>query len=339
MEKAFLKNPQKFALEDEFHNLDDKLDKVISNESSNSQVLKNQIKELEHDIFSFKDQDSHLINQLKFQIKHLESELHKADNLRSEEVNTNVMKIDNIGRDIGDLRNRFHDYIVSKNDRDLRIATIENKIKQKVGRNYDEIIKLENHLKLLEEKLAVVKTKHSGSIIQIIEDKISNLKKKLIMKKAGVDLPKIKISPSVHSKTLNLPVPRHNLAIVPIDSAQTVPVLPPPPKPVKPKKFKLPFIKKKSKVPIPIYPPSIKHHNSVKYSPPVKKSINLPKLPPLPPIKHIPFPKHLTPKPIHKPDLPSPPPFLDDKLRALISMEPAPEKISFFDKVKHLFHK
>ena len=113
------------------------------------------------------------------QLKELEQDLLNTEQKRRQEISMNKYEINQLQDVVVDLRERINQFIALKNEREKRIEELERKIKEKVGKNYNELIKLEKLLNSMEEKYKTVKEKggHDKGLLQNLEDKIRLVKK------------------------------------------------------------------------------------------------------------------------------------------------------------------
>ena len=142
--------------------------------------------------------DAYVIEMLAGKIKELEDELKITEQARQKEESENKFDIEQLSQAILDQRERLKKFIESKNERDKRMEEIEKKIKEKVGKNYDEIVKLEKQLQEMEAMYGLIKEK--GVSDKEIEDRIKLIKQRLIMKRAGIGAEEAKFIPTIKKK-------------------------------------------------------------------------------------------------------------------------------------------
>lgn len=206
------KGIKKELIEKELKKLEDYLKEVLEKEgklivaskrdTEVTEYLKEEIKRLENKVGELRQRDIELIEMLRDQIKGLEQELRITEHGREEETSVNKLEIENISKAVVELRERIKQFVVSRTERERRIAELEKRIKEKVGKNYAEILKLEKQLRAMEEKYELVRKEgvYDKSILQEIGDKIKQLRQRLIMKKAGVGAEEAKFVPKIKIK-------------------------------------------------------------------------------------------------------------------------------------------
>ena len=257
---ATTKKANKTEIEKELKKLEKKLNdvlqkegKIISEEKKDrvmDQSLKGEIRNLEVKIKQLSDKDTQVIEMLVNQIKGLEHELRITEGARHKEATDNKFEINQLSRAIVDMRERLKQSIEQKQERDKRIEEIEKKIKEKVGKNYNEIVKLEKQLLAMEDRYELAKKegKYDKSILEEIEDRIKIVKQRLIMRRAGIGAEESKFIPTIKKKekrsrlffkkksipTGPIKLVKHNLKITPVKDKEPVtsgklPPLPPGP--------------------------------------------------------------------------------------------------------------
>lgn len=86
-----------------------------------------------------------------------------------------------------ELNEKLDELIRIKTAHDKRVLELEQKIKQKVSDNYIEIMRIEQHLKDLEEHFETIKKKgHDRTTLKKIKGKIESLRKKAKEKKTEI---------------------------------------------------------------------------------------------------------------------------------------------------------
>jgi hypothetical protein len=126
-----------------------------------------------------------VIDMLMDKVRALEKELILAEEARRRKENENREYINNLSKDMIYLKGKLTNFIEVKNERDKKVEEIERKIRHKVGRNYHEILKIEQELLNLEE--IYLSMKRRGIAKKEIEDKMKDMKQRLIIRKAGIN--------------------------------------------------------------------------------------------------------------------------------------------------------
>lgn len=255
-----LTNPKKDILQLELEKLEQKLNEVLEKEGKIlvatkrddlvTESLKAEIKILENKVNDLRNVDLNILNKLKDDIENLEYQLSIKDTESRAQDNIKKNEMENINKALVDLRERIKFQIEKENERELRFQEIEQKIKNRVGKNYTEIIKIEKQLIQMEERYDKIKSegKYDKSMLQEVEEKIHLLRQKLLMRKAGMTeeqerfVPEVKIERSHLFRKKIIPkrrlFGRHDIRIEPVKSgpeektefekkSETLPELPP----------------------------------------------------------------------------------------------------------------
>ena len=254
-----MKGPlKKEILGRELKKLERKLSAVLIDESTPSSSVhsfKSDLARVESKIDSLHKKDVRLLSELMNQVISLDRDLHITEEALEKETQEKTFQINNINTALVDVRARVKKVKEDESERERKFAEIERKIKEKVGKNYDEIVKLEKHLDNLEELYDKLKKSGISSMKQKkFDSRIEVVKKRLIMKRAGVDdtkfIPTIRKTPEKKSflfKKKSIPLKKksfikHSMHLKPshefhepIISGKLPPLPPLPPMPQPPK--------------------------------------------------------------------------------------------------------
>ncbi|MBW2977376.1 hypothetical protein KY331_00880 [Candidatus Woesearchaeota archaeon] len=183
------------ALED----FDDKLNKILKRES---RILLRQEKEgmsadkLHEEISTIRDSlsavgkyDVETIEKLKNQIKMLEEELRNVQKSRSQETSQIIDVVTNLKRRV--------DQMVDV--RGKRIEELEEKIKERVGKNYQELLIIEKQLKEMEERYETAR--RAG----VPEEKLGRFREKMEVMKEKVGVKKAELEVPVKKPPFRVP--------------------------------------------------------------------------------------------------------------------------------------
>jgi len=185
------------AIED----FDDKLNEVLTKENRillrqekeelSADKLRKQIQAVRESIGSASKYDIETLEMLKNQVKGLETELRK-------EIVELRLKVN----EVADVRAK-------------RIEELEEKIRQRVGRNYDELLKIEKQLGITEELYKAAKLKGaSPEQLSQIKEKMEIMREKVGAKKAALEIPVEKPPFRVPKGTPMIEVPKEKPAPV-----------------------------------------------------------------------------------------------------------------------------
>ena len=174
------------ALED----FDDKLNEILKRESRIllrqekgemiSDKVKKELDSIRESLAAVSKYDVGIIEMLKNQIKGLEAELRETEKSRTEET-------DEILKMVNDLKARMDEMI---DIRGKKIEELEEKIKERVGRNYEELLKIEQQLKEMEERYEMAK--RAGvpeEKLGRFRERMEVMKEKVGAKKAELEIP------------------------------------------------------------------------------------------------------------------------------------------------------
>ena len=229
-------------IDDKLNDVLDKEGKLISTsleDSALSKELKLKVSEIENRLNEIGDMDIKLIESVKKQILSLENEL-------SQYKNENKKDIDNIINYIPYLKSQLNELIAAKEEREKKMLELEEKIKRRVSINHDEIMRLEKQIAEFESKFDRLAESgiYDSSILNALRNKITKLKQKLFMRKAGISheqekflehAPTIKSSPVIpkQEEKVKNPLIKHDIHFNAPSTRQSLPgELPPlPPMP------------------------------------------------------------------------------------------------------------
>lgn len=249
IERVKAAQPSKPKIRKELEILESKIDEVIEKEgkimfasqmeNTVSLDLKKEIQRLESQINDLKEKDTDVIGSLKDEISLIKQSYQY-------ERSINRLELENTSKAIIELRERIKKFVESREERDKKMDEIERKIKDRVGKNYGEILRIEKLIKDMEQRYDLIRKqgKYDRSILEEVEEKIRTLKQRLIMKKAGVPekefVPEIRIKeqPSLIIKKETVPLRkklfvRHDMQIKPIEELKMPVDAPLPPMPGK----------------------------------------------------------------------------------------------------------
>ena len=240
----------KLEIKKELEKLEEKLNEVLEKEgklmftaqfeNTVSQDLKKEIQKLESQVSDLKEKDTDIIDSLKDEISLIKQSYQY-------ERSINRLELENTSKAIIELRERIKKFIESREEREKKMEEIESKIKDRVGKNYGEILRVEKLIKDMEQRYDLIRKqgKYDRSILEEFEEKIRTLKQRLIMKKAGIPekgfVPEIRIKeqPSLIITKETIPLRkrlfvRHDMQIKPVEELKMPHELPPlPPMPGK----------------------------------------------------------------------------------------------------------
>lgn len=209
------------------------------------ETIKLSIRSLNNQIEELKEKDAYVIDNLIKQIKSLQNDLKITEQAREKEETDNRQEVQQLSQAIVDMRGRLKKFVDEKNERDKKVAEIERKIQEKVGKNYDEIVRIEKLLADMENKYMQLKIK--GLPSKEMEKRLETAKQRLILKKAGVDeqfTPIIRKKPEKSTIFKRKTIPsgpikfvKHDVKIAPVPEAhpETGKLPPIPPGPPVPK--------------------------------------------------------------------------------------------------------
>ena len=310
----------------------------------------NQILSSEGKFLVVQERDERLIQEINAHIQDM-----------GDKFNENQQKIQGITSSVNELRTKLNQALEIKKQRDERLKELEEKIKAGVDKNFQEILKIEQHIDDLEEKYySLSNLEKSDSVaLRKIRNKIDELKqileakKEHYAKKSKIPLPIIKTKPLPKRHFHKKPEVRHKMHIVPIPEI-------PREKPMPSKKplFKKMFKKKiepesiwKEKISIKKQEGiKLKPEKEIEFRPKPELKESLPELPKFKPEGFKPL-SELEPK---KPSAPPPPPTPSIEKQELppIPEPPKPQKIeestlqgippkkpSLWSKIKNIFKK
>jgi hypothetical protein len=213
---------------------------LIKEDSSKEQML-----EMESRLNQASKRDAEMIESLRSQINELETELKNSERTRTMQTMENKQRLTSISSITFDLKDKLNQALDAKTSHDKRVLELEKKIKHKLGKNYQEIIKFEMHLNEMENKYELMRKegKYDKSMLEEVEEKILHLRKRLFLKKEGISPPKEKMYiAEIERKPSKKPI-RHTLRMgtVPkppehLDFGEIPPIPPPPNLFQKPKK-------------------------------------------------------------------------------------------------------
>jgi len=200
-----------------------------------SEKLTEKIDHLEHEIDEFHSQDITAVEMLRNQIRGMEHELRITETRRSEEVQVNRLKIDQVRNAIEQVKDKIGRIIDERKEREKRFLQLEQKIKTEVRENKDTIEEIESELSELKsmetedrmgffEKLRAKLHKKKD-----LDDYVKPEEKELFAK----ELPKPRPIPKIYKR----PIVKHELLIGEVDARPSIPKdeekpdLPPLPKP------------------------------------------------------------------------------------------------------------
>jgi hypothetical protein len=221
----------------EIRKLEKKIDEVINKEGAilfteqrKGQIddsLKQDIHRIESRISELSEKDARVITALVSEIKSLESALAQTEQKRLKESVMSKTEIGTINQSMSDLRDKIKQFMTAREEREKRVEEIERKIKHRVDKNFEEIVSIELLLTEMEKRLEDMKGKYSKGIVQQFEEKISWLKQKLVMRKAGIGAEEEKFmlagkKPDVIMRPPTIPTGpvkfiRHDMMIKPIE--------------------------------------------------------------------------------------------------------------------------
>lgn len=214
------------ALEELEQRVDEVLEKegtllvTAKKETEATQGVKSELSKVEERLNEISKRDEEVIETLRSKIRELEQELRGSERVRTMQTMENKQRLTGISSMIIDLRSRLTEMLRIKTSHDKRVEELEKKIKHKVSRNFQEMVKLEQHLNAMEEKYELMKKegRYDKTMLEEVEDKIAELRKRLFLKKAGIEPPEEKVPvPKVKKiffkkvKTKQEPIIRHEL--------------------------------------------------------------------------------------------------------------------------------
>ena len=213
-ESALNKRMNRGAVEDTLQDMDNILMNVLdkentlldmeNKESSAAESIRDDIREMQQSLIVLSERDTVMREMLLNKIRDIGNRF--KDNKRlDEDIRANSLKTEMLSSVLGSLKSKVEKVIEIKQERQKRIQELEEKIKSKVDKNFQEILRMEDQLGMIigHYEKARLDSKHDPTMLEELKEKIELLKNRLERKKQQAfekrKFPS-KISPEDHLK-------------------------------------------------------------------------------------------------------------------------------------------